>query len=422
MLDKVKKELRVGKTFLQFVIPKTLGQGLAMIMPLAIARFFSEELFGSYSLARMIIFFFTTLLISSAQTPFIVFANQERAATGKINKTFSVQCLVLFTSLVFFIILSTVFREQILSFTKISEAELVFLRLAFIGILAKSFMCNLMLALGHRLRNALTEMVFGVLSCLLVFLFYFIGGLTLKNVFLVYFISGLVTLLLLIKAVGWERLLPFTFSSEHAVKMLNFTKWLALGSTAVYFINWGDNLVLRYYNSMDEIGTYNLAYQVFKGIATLMTAIYAYFLPFISEHISNEDKVRDYLLRKRPKILTVGLLSMALLFVFLPYFFRVIYTDSYEEAGLVLRILLIGTALLLYCILYEPVLQALKRYKFSQQLNLFQVVLNLVLDILLVPQVGIIGAAVATVIAYAVKAAVFEAYFRIMLRRLIKNG
>lgn len=421
MFKQIKQQFEEGKTFLQFVIPKTLGQVLGMIMPMVVAKFFSEELFGSYSLARMIIFFFTTLLITSSQTPFVVFANKERADSGKINKTFSVQCLVLFTSLLLFIFLSLLFKEQILIFTKISNEDMPFLILSFIGLLAKSFMCNLLLALGQRIRNALLELAFGGLSLLLVFIFYFADAITLQNVLLIYFIAGIATLLFLIKAVDWKKMLPFTLSSEQAVKMLNFTKWLALGSTAVYFVNWGDNLVLRYYKSLDDIGTYNLAYQLFKGIITLTTAVHAYFLPFISEHISNEEKIRDYLTRKKPRIIATGLTIIAAMTLLIPRLLRLIYGDSYQQTGFILQILLLGTALMFPSILYYPVLQALERYKFVQQLIVAQLILNLGLDILLVPRMGITGAAVATVIGYSVRAIGFEAYFRIKLKHLIKK-
>jgi len=392
-----------------------------MIMPLVVAKFFSAELFGSYSLAKMIVFFFTTLLIASAQTPFVVFANQERAETGKINKSFSVQCLVLFTSVLLFIVLSLLFSKQILAFAKISYADLFFLILAFFGLVTKSFLCNLFLALGLRLRNALAELVFGGSACLLVFLIYFVGRLTLKSVFLIYLVSGLVTLLLLIRGIGWGQLCPFVFSVQHAKKMLDFTKWLVLGSIAVYFINWGDNLVLRLYRPMNDIGMYNLAYQVFKGLITLTGVLATYFLPFISEHAGNPKKLRDYLHRKRLRILIPGAVAIASLFFLLPVALRVIYGNTYEDSIVVIQILLLGLVLALYNTLYKPVLHALKKYRFLQALNINQVLLNLALDFLLVPRMGIAGAAVATSLSYLFRSAVLELYFRTKLKYLIKD-
>jgi hypothetical protein len=84
MLNRIKKQLIEGKTLLLFGFLK----GLVQVVPLIIAYFFSEDMFGTYSLAKMVVFFFITLFITAPQTPFIVYANRERAETGKINKSF----------------------------------------------------------------------------------------------------------------------------------------------------------------------------------------------------------------------------------------------------------------------------------------------------------------------------------------------
>ena len=96
-------------------------------MPLAIAKTLSPEGFGSYSLSMMIVFFFTSAFIASSQTPFVVCANEEFKKTKKINKSFSVQLLFLFTSIVFFIILTFIFSDYITNFAKISKDNLKFL-------------------------------------------------------------------------------------------------------------------------------------------------------------------------------------------------------------------------------------------------------------------------------------------------------
>jgi Na+-driven multidrug efflux pump len=57
---------------------------------------------------------------------------------------------------------------------------------------------------------------------------------------------------------------------------------------------------------------------------------------------------------------------------------------------------------------------------FSQIANLFQVVLNLILDLLLVPAMGMLGAAVATAFAYLCHAVAVEVYFRVKLKESLK--
>jgi len=420
MLRRIKHELRQGKTLITFMVLQVTGQALGMVAPLAVAKFLSPELFGSYCLAKMIVFFFSTLLISSSQTPFIVFANEERAKSGKINRAFSVQCTFLAASFCIFVVITLLFNKQITVFAKIDRGDLIFILMAFVGLALKMFLCNLFMAMGQRIKCSFAELVFGGLILSFVLLLYLTDAINLRMIFLAYLVSALFVVFIFVKTIDFNQLLPFTIGTRHFKDMFEFTKWIMLGATAVYFINWGDNLVLRLYVSMGDIGTYNLAYQVFKGVLSLAFVIYAYFLPFVSQNIGDREKIREYLFRKRPRILLLGLVVIAAFFVTGPSILRAIYVDKYADSFGILRILLIGSVPMLHIILYAPILNALKKYRFAQAINTFQVVLNVILNLLLVPKIGLLGAAIATVIAYFFHAVILETYFRVKLRKLLK--
>ena len=196
MLQRVKLEFKQGESLLKFGFLKAAGQVFGMAAPLVIAKYFSPELFGSYSLAKMVVFFFLSLLISSFQSPFIVFANQEMVQTGKINKSFSVQCACFFVGVIVFLILGAVFNKAITGFAKITSVNLFFMSLAFVGIALKMFLDNLFMAIDQRLKNSLVELVFGGLVITMVAALYLTHDLTLNAVFLVYFISGVIVSLL----------------------------------------------------------------------------------------------------------------------------------------------------------------------------------------------------------------------------------
>jgi len=420
MLGRIKKELKQGKTLLQFGFIKATGQALGMIAPLVVARFFSSpKLFGSYSLAKMIVFFFSTLLISSAQTPFIVFANQEKASTGKINKTFSVQCTFLLLSLCIFVILLYSLNSYITAFAGINRGDLFFVFLAFVGLAAKSFLCNLFMAMNQRIKNALAELVYGGLAVSIVFVLYFLAAINLRTVLLVYPIAAFLLLLVFAPTIELNQLFPIKLDRTHFKGMFDFTRWVMLGATAVYFVNWGDNIVLRIYTSISDIGVYNVGYQIFKGLMTLVGIISRYFLPFISQHIGDSERIRVYLYSKRPRLLFLASFGVGILFLVTPRLLRFIYGNLYSEAIVLLRILLIGIPLQLYAVFYHPILGALKRYKTAQIIVLTQVCLNLVLDLILVPVMGTTGAAAATVIAYFCHAVIMEIYFKLKLKNAL---
>lgn len=433
MLRKIKQELKEGKTLLQFGFLRATGQALGMIAPLVIAKFFAdaltkdaaEKLYGSYSLAKMTVFFFSTLLIASCQTPFIVFANQERGQTGKINKTFSVQLSFFLLGFFIFFAVTLPFSKYIAALAKISRVDLLFVLPAFVGLALKSFTGNLFMAMGQRIKNSLAELVFGFLTISLVFVLYWTGTMNLRTVFLVYPISGLSVALIFLWAVDINQLRPLHIDKQHFKEMLNFTKWLMLGAGAVYFINWGGNLVLRLFTSiggvsMGDIGTYNVGYQIFKGIVMLTFIINSYFLPFVSQHVEDPAKMKSYLFNKRPKILLLGLIVIGLIFVVAPYLFKLFFGEVFQDSVTVLRILLVGSVLLFYSVFYETVLVAMKKYKFTQAVYILQVLLSMLFALLLVPVMGMVGVVVATVIAYFFRAATMEIYFRVKLKKLLK--
>jgi O-antigen/teichoic acid export membrane protein len=420
MLKTIGRDLKQGKTLLQFGFLKGLGQALGMVVPLVIAKFFTEELFGSYSLAKMVIFFFSTLLIASSQTPFVVYANQERTQTGKINKSFSVQLAFFVFGIAAFLFAVSVFGKQIRSLAEVSSVDLLFMALGYAGIALKSFFCSLFMALGQRVKNALAEFVFGGLTLVLVLGLSVIGAINLRTVFLVYFVSATAVLAVFMRAIDFSQLLPFTFAFAHFKKMFDFAKWVMFGATVIYFINWVDPIVLKAFGaSLADIGEYSLGYQVFKGVVMLSFIVNTYFLPFVSQHINDAAKMRNYLFNKRPKIFLLGLVAIGLLFLLSPYIFKLVYGDAFPNSVTVMRILLIASVLVLYGIFYTPVFNVLKRYKFTQTSLITQLLLKLGLSIILIPRMGVHGAAVATVLAYLWRVATFEVYFRVKVKRLV---
>jgi len=216
-------------------------------------------------------------------------------------------------------------------------------------------------------------------------------------------------------------LLPFNLEKKYLGKMFDFTKWVFLGTTAVYFVNWGDNLVLRYFVSMEDIGIYNLGYQFFKGIITLTTVLGYYFLPFLSEHINNRETIRNYLWKKRPIIFILTTISLVILFFLVPYFFNLIYGSIYWRSANILRILLVGIVFRMHSTFYYVIYSAAKRYKFLQVLNVIQVLFNIMLNLLFVPMMGIAGAAAATVLAYSFKAFALQFDFSVRMRKLLNQ-
>ncbi|MGA2092863.1 MAG: polysaccharide biosynthesis C-terminal domain-containing protein [Sedimentisphaerales bacterium] len=415
MLNRIKKQLIEGKTLLLFGFLK----GLAQVVPLIIAYVFSENTFGTYSLAKMVVFFFITML-TTPQVPFVVYAGRERAETGKINKSFSIQATFFVFSIVLYVVLAVIFNGPIRRFAEVSVSDLICMSLGFVGIALSSFLSNLFLALGQRVKNSLSDLAYGVIMLAIIVGLAATGTLSIKTVFLTYFVSSIITLLIFAGTIPLRNLLPFDFSIIYFWKMFDFTKWVFMGATASFFIDWGDNAILKIFHATTgDIGQYSFAYQIFNGLAAMIYVLNSYFLPFVSENVRDSGKMRNYLYSKKPRILLFGLAILTVVFFACPYAFQIIYKGSYHSSVNILRILLIGCALVLYNTFYIPLMNAMKLYRFSQMVNVVHMIIKVILSLILIPMYGFYGAACGTIVSYLCLTVMYEYYYQIKIKRLL---
>lgn len=419
MLKTIQDEFNRASGLLKFTSLRALGQALGMLVPLIVAKFFASDVFGSFSLARMIIFFFVSLLIAAGQAPFVVYASQEKKQTGKINKSCSIQLLFLGVSLVLFAIIAGLFGTPLAKFAGITKIELFYVGLAYFGICVQTFLSNFFLATDQRLTSSLVELLFGFFNIVFIVIFYFFGSITLNSVFLVYFVSSVPLALISLLFIDYKQITPLDWNNELFHEMLTFTLWNAVGGVAFFLVSWGDNLVLKYYMTLRDIGDYNFAYIFFKIANSFPSFLIPYFLPFISQHIDNPIKVREYLSAKRMRILAAGFVIIIIIIAAAPAVSAYFYDDKYKAAVPAIRMLLIGSMIALYNAFYMNIFNALKEYKFFQTTAVIQVIINLGLDILLVPKLGIMGAAVSTTVGYFCCACLFEIYYRVKLAKIL---
>jgi O-antigen/teichoic acid export membrane protein len=423
MWIKLKNEFAQARTMLGFASLRGAGQCLGMIAPLLAAKFFSPETFGSYTLSRMIIFLLIALLIEASQTPFIVHATQEREQTGKINKSFTIQCLFWAVNFCLFVIITEVFKSYIIKFANITSSDIVPIQLAFAGLSLSAIISTVLLATGKRVMSALADMTFGTATCTALLIFYAADKINLVSALLVYFLAAIAVIAVFLPALEFKLFFPLRFDRRYFSEIFHFTKWIAAGAAAVYLVNWGDSIVLRYFVSMERLGIYNFGLQFFRGIAVLTSTIGQYFLPFVSQNINDISKTGDYLCHKKPKILITGMIVIAaMLFFIVPYFIALVYGRQYPGSILIVRITLIAALMNLPVVLYSPVFNAMKAYKFIQTVNILHALGNFILNIILIPIFGMTGAAITVAISYTIRMIAFEWYFRRKLKKMIFAG
>ena len=419
MLEKLKNEFVQGRMLLQFGFLQTFGYATAMLISLVVAKFFSRELFGKYSISEMVVYFFVTLFVILPRMPFIVYANEERVATGGIRKSASIQLIFVGTGLILFSLTCLFFGNFLMRFAHLDRPELLCVAVAFFGLLLKDLFSSLFMALNERIKSAFIEPAYGVFALVILFGLYFAGLMSFKSAFLTYFASSVIVCFICLWFVNFRVVTPLTFDKQHFIRMGKFTLWMVFGIMSGYLIDWNGIAILKKYVSIGDLGEFNLAYKFFKGFMAIVYILPNYFLPHISESINIESKIRFYLYHKRPVIFLLGLLCLITAFFIIPYFISFVFGDKYPGAIPILRILIFGVGPFLYAAFYLPIMGVKERYKFIQVAGVTQVALNIALNLVLIPRMGTYGAAIATVIAYVYLLLLYEGYFRLKLAKIV---
>jgi O-antigen/teichoic acid export membrane protein len=418
IIEWIKTEWHQGKNLISYGALKVTGMGFSFLTPIVLAAFLAPELLGIYSLGMMIVYFFNSVTVLSSASPSVICGIEELTERKKINRTMTSRIIILLGASAIFIFAVLLLKNQIISFTRLNSNQTYLLILVFAGKTIESFIGCIFISLNQRIRESLFQFITSVITLIYILIAHFSIGITLDRVFPVFLIAPLISICFFISPKQYEKFLPLSFDAKNFQALADYARWMAMGGAAVYFLNWGDNIILRNFSSMEDIGVYNLGYQFFKGMIMFFSALNIYFLPFISQHIDNKDKINNYLTVKRSKLFLTGLVFSGCLFYVMPHFVDLAYQGQYQESVLVFRILLIGAVCSFFSMFYDPIFSSLKKFHVIQTIIVFCVIVNLTLDYLLVSRIGFIGAAIATAFTYFLMAALKTYYFRKYCRQL----
>lgn len=201
----------------------------------------------------------------------------------------------------------------------------------------------------------------------------------------------------------------FSFLKYKIQNMRGITKQLYVFGMAVALAQIGakaiariDTLMLTYFTSLTEVGIYNvvqptaLLFLFFSGSIT--PALY----PLVSELWAKNDKRRlaegIRLLHKYSFILTMPAFLTVL--VFSQLFLKITFGEEYITGSFALQILLIGILFLLVASVNNTVLSAIGKPSAVTKAFIIIAVINVLLNLILIPLFGINGASMSTSISY----------------------
>lgn len=224
-----------------------------------------------------------------------------------------------------------------------------------------------------------------------------------KNISYSYLFSSLIALIPFFLFFHFKVLsLRFSFKIDVWKKFLAMSWPLALISILGMLYSYIDSIMMGSWNLITETGWYNAALKIINVVFLPQSIICLVFYPTISRfaHNSKEmlQKVWDYQLKL---LIFLGLPIVVGGIALSSKIIDFVYDSSFEPSVLALKILLIMSGIAFLCIPFGQILIA-----FNQQKKVFWAalaggIINIILNLILIPKYSLYGAAVATVITYS---------------------
>lgn len=207
------------------------------------------------------------------------------------------------------------------------------------------------------------------------------------------------------------------FSRRHVQSLLTFSFWIFLSAGGNLVFSISDVVLIGYFLTNTDVGVYRTALQLTSAATFTTIALQAVLYPQISAWCANKDFNRIERSLSRAFTYSLFLAIPAALggWILGDRLLYYLYGDAFVAGSGALFILLAMQVVNVFMYLHIMSLNALDRPRDSFRVTTIAAIANIVLDVILIPLIGIEGAAIATLAAMGINALLSY----LMLRRYI---
>ncbi|NNC95042.1 MAG: oligosaccharide flippase family protein [Chitinophagales bacterium] len=194
---------------------------------------------------------------------------------------------------------------------------------------------------------------------------------------------------------------------------------LLFATSAVQLMVMVDTFFLGIYDSIvttEDIGIYNVASRVSRITMVIPTAINAIAAPKLSEmYEKHDDGSYRFFVRRTSGLIFISTLPLTILIMIFPKTILGLFGAEFVQGVVVLFILLIARQVTSFSGSVSFVLQMTHKEKVLRNIVLAALLINIVLNVILIPAIGATGAAIATGASLTIYVAVAIIYLKLKL-------
>jgi len=219
----------------------------------------------------------------------------------------------------------------------------------------------------------------------------------------------------------FDLILTFAILNWKVVKIvpqfdINFLKKLQIEalpfgffSIIIVLYSYVDTVMLSFICTDADVGWYNAAYKIYEGLTVFPSIICGVLYPRLSQLFISNKKVHSVLSLRASKYLFIISFPILICGIILSNnIINILFGKEFQNSVIALQILLLGIVFVFQIWLFQTLLNSIDKQKSVMYIGLTGLIINIILNLLLIPRYSFKGAATTTVLSELV---VFTIYY-----------
>ncbi|HEC79095.1 MAG TPA: hypothetical protein ENI34_08155 [candidate division WOR-3 bacterium] len=370
---------------------------LTVLAGIIIARFLGPA--GKGSLTLIVLIATTMKLLGGMGMEFanVYYASKERKSLPNIISNNIVVWLFSTTVLICIFILARPFLCT--SILKNIHPQIInFAIIVFPFILGYGFVQTLFQGLEKFKEYNILRISEPVTKLTLVVLLIIVFKLNIKGGFIAILLSYVVPVILSIVLIKNYVKYPLSINKKHLVKSIKYGLKGQVGIFFQFFNYRLDMFLVSYYLDIREVGLYALSVVIAEFLWYIPNSISVTLFPKVS---AKDTRSANEFTRKVSRTsITIMLMAGSVICLVAPFLIRIFYGERFIESVIPLRILIPGVIAFGMVKILTGHLHGRGKPQYGSIVTVCSLLLTILFDLLLIPRLGITGAALATTFAY----------------------
>ena len=387
---------RLVKNTISMIIARGLQPFLSLALVLAIGRILGPELFGKYTVVFELYFIFQ--IISSFGLRMLI-TREVAAQNDKVNN-YLVNGTIISIATSLLSIVTMIIIVNLLNYDSEIVTGIYIVSISLIASSLTEVFSGILAGFEDILKIAYGWIIFLILKTVISIIVLF-AGFGLIEIIIVHvvtkFLQPVIYYYFILKLIKKPLLVV---NIDFCKKLLAMAWRLALLVICVSVFWRADAIMLSKLTTNEVVGNYGAAFKIFWFTLLVVRSFFIAFFPLVSSMFIEQKENFQKACRKAIRYLIILIIPMTLLISFFaPYFISLIWGNKYNSSALVLQVMIWTLVPFSITEVFGSALVASKNEMINLVLNTITLIIKLILNYFLILKYGIVGPAIATVIA-----------------------